>query len=233
MPDSTRTAPLVLAGVGLLVVGVLLGRMTAPTTTPAAPAPDDGQATAASGPGPSRVENGVPVGYAHSRAGAVAAAANLAVTLDGPDVLDPQRRARVLDVVAATDAQLELTRRFEDVASLLAERLSLDTQELAGSDVVMRTVPAGYRVAEYSSDSATVAVWGQSIFLAPGRQAVPSGWGTSTLTLTWQEGDWRVVDIETRDGPTPPVLGANVQVTEVASRVDGFEPFRMVPAEEG
>src|SRR5205814_10618586 len=59
-----------LAGVVLLAAGFGIGRLSAPAAAGGQQAKVSGQ----SGPGPWRVENGVPVGYAHTQEGAVAAA---------------------------------------------------------------------------------------------------------------------------------------------------------------
>src|SRR4051794_30817798 len=53
------------------------------------------------GPGPTRSLAGIPLGFAHDRAGAVAALLNYAAVLADPRVLlDQRRRAQVLSLIA-------------------------------------------------------------------------------------------------------------------------------------
>src|SRR5216684_4288200 len=85
-----------------LVVGLFLGRATSP--------PQRLQVRAVPlAPGSTRVESSVPVGYQHTRQGAIDAATNYVVTLDGPLLLQPDglRRAEDLMVASAYRAELE------------------------------------------------------------------------------------------------------------------------------
>src|SRR5207245_427032 len=76
-----------------VVVGLILGRATAPQqpaqvrTVPLAP-------------GSTRVESGVPLGYQHTRQGAIDAATNYVVTLDGPLLLQPDGLRTAEDLMA-------------------------------------------------------------------------------------------------------------------------------------
>ena len=225
-----------LAAVVLFGVGVAAGRATAPSgPATAAPAPDPGSSEAAveaTGPGPSRSVDGVPVGYQRSEQGAVAAAANYAVVLDSPAILDEERLATVLEQVAAADARPDLASRFGRVAALLEERLNLDESAISDTGFVMRSVPAGYRVLDYSDDAATVAIWGTSIFVAAGRQAVAPAWGTTELTLRWEGDDWRVAALDTSEGPAPPLPGNAENAGLVGSQINRFQPFWQRPAAE-
>ena len=62
-----------------------------------------------SGPGPTHVVNGVPVGYAHTQAGAVAAATNYLVTFNGPLVTQPDKYRAAVDEMALPDVRNTLT----------------------------------------------------------------------------------------------------------------------------
>ncbi|MBW3578888.1 MAG: hypothetical protein KY462_14335 [Actinobacteria bacterium] len=233
---AVRVGAVIVAAVVLFGVGAAIGRATAPSgPVSAAPTQDAGmrEPPASSDPGPSTTVGGVPVGYERSREGAVAAAANYAVVLDSPAVLDSERLASVLQRVAEEDARADLTERFTRIAALLEERLSLDATTRSDAGFVMRSVPAGYRILDYSDDEATVAIWGTSVFVAAGRQAVAPAWGTTELSLRWEDGDWRVLSIDTEEGPTPPLPGNAENAALVGAQINRFEPFWHRPATEG
>ncbi|MBY5161474.1 hypothetical protein [Salsipaludibacter albus] len=212
-----------------VAVGVAIGRVTGDPGGP--PAPADGPTltrTAPSGPGPTRTVDGVPVGYTRTRAGAIAAAANYAVVLDSPAVLDAARVGPALDQIATDVARADLREQFARAAALIEERLNLDTDQLESSDIAMRSAPLGYRVVEHTPDTATIAVWGTSVFAAAGRQAVGPAWGTTEVGLHWEAGDWRVASLETTSGPVPPEAGSEMGGV-VASQINRFEPFWQIP----
>src|SRR5207247_6082118 len=78
-----KVGALVAGAVVLAVAAFGVGRVTAPAAAGGGSrvtvnAPSGG------GPGPTRVENGVPVGYAHTQDGAVAAATDFVAGVDGP-----------------------------------------------------------------------------------------------------------------------------------------------------
>ncbi len=230
---AVRLGAVLVAAVVLFGVGAAIGRVTGDPG--GSPAPADGPTaadrTVQVHPGPSEVIDGVPVGYPHSRDGAIAAAANYAVILDSPVVLDSARAGPALNQMATSDAKDELGDRFELAAGLLRERLNLDTNRLETSGVVMRTVPLGYRVLDYRRNAATVAVWGTSVFVAAGSQAVGPGWGTTEVTLRWEGGDWRVSALANSDGPIPPAAGSDAAAM-VAAQIQRFTPLWQIPPAE-
>src|SRR3954466_7919621 len=75
-----------------LLVSFVLGRATAPSNS---------RQVGPMGPGPARSVAGVPVGFAHTRAGGVAALLNYGASLGDPRVLlDARRRRQGLSLVA-------------------------------------------------------------------------------------------------------------------------------------
>src|SRR6266702_3768962 len=87
-------------GLGAVVLAVAafgIGRWTAPAS-----ASGQQRATVSApsgGPGPTRVENGVPVGYAHTQEGAVAAATNYLTVVDGQMITQPDKYRAAIDTV--------------------------------------------------------------------------------------------------------------------------------------
>lgn len=199
-----RRLPLigVAAVVVALIVGLVVGRVSAPdhnaTTTVVAPSPD-GQAA--------RRVGTIPVGYPHTRAGAVAATLNAGAALSDPRVLlDEARRTRVLDLIATDRYARTFTGAGAEALKRAAnEPLGRGLRE--GAQTISLTSPLAYRVTAYDGATAKVVSWGVAVVgndqgLAPG-----ATWATTTTTLRWQEGDWKIDAASSTDGPTPGLGG--------------------------
>jgi hypothetical protein len=202
-----------LAVLVVLAIGVFIGRASAPE-------PDVAQSpVTTAGPGPSRVVEGVPVGYARTEAGAVAAAGNYAVVLGSKDNVDPAYVERVYPVFALAPVVDDMLARSRDFASTVADpsRLAADPA------LVLRAAPMGYRVESYTADEARVAVW--SVVTGAGTAELPlaTAWGTERLTLRWEQDDWRIAAIDRESGPTP--IDGAATPAETVARMNGFVPF--------
>ncbi len=223
-----RAPALAFAAVAMLALGVLIGRAT---TAPApAPAPAPSQPTA-QGAGPSRLQDGVPVGYARTEAGAVAAAAQYVAAFDGERGLIEEERLAVLDVIAADDTREQLATQMSAGTALIAEQLGVDEDVARDPGFVSRSVVAGYELTAHDADQAMVAVWATSIFFAEGRQAISGIWTTETVTLRWERDDWRLVTFESEEGPTPPDTPTPA-VPQIGRDINAFERFAHVPASQ-
>src|SRR5438093_1164930 len=74
----------------------------------------------------------------------------------------------------------------------------------AGTDVVLRSIPVGWRIDQYDAATAQVAIWATSIGgRTGGGVPVREGWGVTTVQLRWVGGDWREATAATADGPVP------------------------------
>jgi hypothetical protein len=111
------------------------------------------------GVGPTRTVHGVPGGYAHTRAGALAAALNYIGVVGNPAVLlDVRRLRRVLSVVATT----RLTRRVLAGYGQAAARLGqspLVRGLRSGAPAIAMVVPLAYRVVRTTADRLTAQFW--------------------------------------------------------------------------
>lgn len=195
--------PWITAVAAVLVIG-LLGRATAPDekTGPSgsSPAPRaDGQ--------PSRRVGSVPVGYPRTRAGAVAATLNGGAVLGDPRVLlDAARRGRVLELIA-TD-RYSATFTGPGAAALERARDEPLGRGLAdGAQTISLTSPLSYRVTRYAEDSAVVVSWGVAVVGNDAGLAPVATWATTTTTVRWQDGDWKIDAAESAAGPTPGLGG--------------------------
>ncbi|HEV8649359.1 MAG TPA: hypothetical protein VG276_08130 [Actinomycetes bacterium] len=205
---------------------------TAPRATaasPAATAPAPGAAstpgvtagTPAASPaasakaGPRQVVDGVGVGWAHSRQGALAAATNYATVLGGDLVFDTQRRHKAVVLLAAPEARAELQRAWDGAVPVLRKALRLPADGPVADKIALRTAPFGHSIERYDDASARVSIW--TVALAGSTTGIPvqSGWGITTIDLKWVGGDWKEVRATTRTAPTP--LSLDTEVPSAAS----------------
>ncbi|MFJ4649692.1 hypothetical protein ACIP5Y_00295 [Nocardia sp. NPDC088792] len=144
--------------------------------------------------GPTATLDGVPIGYAHDRAGAETAAVNTvqALTQAGQGRIP---MGAVEHAIIARDPGPGLRRSLGIGADRAPER-----------DVV-NLVPAAVSVVDFSALAAQVSVW----TVAVSRSAISDGdpasvitaWATHTVSLVWESGDWKAKEITSQTGPTP------------------------------
>jgi hypothetical protein len=249
---------MLLLAIVLFLGGLVVGRATmtrdqaataAPATTvaaaPAAPAPTAAatpdstaapraEAAATSGVGPRRLEHGVGVGYAHSQQGAVAAAANYTRALSSALILDTARRRAAIDTLAAPEARARLQRTFDQAVASLRAGLGVSGPAGDRAQVLLRATPVGWRVDQYTKGAARVAIWvtsvGGSLGGDSGTVPVREGWGTTTVSLRWVDGDWKQVRSTTTDGPVPIAdVAPPTAAGELVSKANEFKEFTYAP----
>ncbi len=152
----------------------------AASATPAQPRTAAGTSAASPGTlakaGPSRLVDGIGVGYAHSRPGAVA---------------------------AATVYASALQRSMDEAVPLVRKGLRLPADGPVASRVILRTTPFGWAVDRYDDKTAQVSVWTTGIVGSVTGIAVQQVWATTTIDLKWVGGDWKELGVTSRDAPTP------------------------------
>jgi hypothetical protein len=248
---------LVLLAIILFLGGLVVGRATmtrdqaptaAPATTaaaPAAPAPTaaatpssaaapQATAAAAGGVGPRRVANGVGVGYARSQQGAVAAAANYTRVLSSALILDEARRRAAIDTLAAPEARARLQKTFDRAVASIRAGLGVTGPAADRAQVLLRATPVGYRVEHYGGGTARVAIWvtsvGGSLGGEGGTVPIREGWGTTTVSLRWVDGDWKQLASTTTDGPVPIAdVAPPTAAGELVTKANEFKEFTYAP----
>jgi hypothetical protein len=223
LPPTRAFAPrrrrLATAGVAvaLVAIGVAIGsRLTAPREKVASPAT---VTVTSSSPTPS-----APTAEP-TRASAVTAAATYVSELDGSILLDSTRLRAVVNRIASAQARPSLVTAYEQAAAQARERLGLGT--VPAPVVILRAAPVGYRVDRYSAHSATISIWRVGIIGSGASVDPQQSWATETVTLVWGSGRWKVADLSSSPGPTPP-LPAGVAATsrgELFRTVPGLEEF--------
>src|SRR5262249_28904288 len=99
-----------------------------------------------------------------------------------------------------------------------------------GLTFVCRALPVGTKSLAYTPDSATVEVWGAGLVGLAGAgstKPVSEAWTTTTMNLSWTDGDWKLVEFSQKEGPTP-VSGLQTAsgADEIAQAVRDFEELR-------
>ena len=202
------------------------------TATPGTAAATEGAAT--SRVGPRKFDHGVGVGYAHSRQGAVAAAANYSTVLSSDLILDTTRRRAAIDTLAAPEAKAGLQKTFDQAVASLRKGLGVTGADADDVQVLMRAHPVGWKVDDYGDGTARVAIWVSGVTGSIGGTGPPvpirEGWGTTTVNLRWVEGDWKLVDSTTVDGPLPIAdVSPPTPAPELVSKASEFKEFTYAP----
>ncbi|MEU8136678.1 hypothetical protein [Streptodolium elevatio] len=190
------------------------------------------QSATTTGAPPSGALSGVPVGYAHTREGAQSAAANYSTAYGSSAMFKPASRRAVISALAAPTAKDGLLTRADGAFAAQNTLFGLDAEGNApkGLTFVCRALPVGTKVAAYTPDSATVEVWGAGLIGLAGAgstKPVTEAWTTTTMRLSWADGDWKLVDFSQKEGPTPVsgLQGAS-GAEEIAQAVRDFEELR-------
>jgi hypothetical protein len=216
-----------IAAVVVLLAVFALGRASAGGGSPNARSPS----SAIPNVGPTRTLHGVPVGYAHSRAGALAAALNYVAVIVRPNVTFDARRLHSMFSAMSTAA---LTQRLMAQYAPIARRVAttpLVRSIRSGSPLVAMAVPVAYRFARATRDRVTVQLWTVTVL---GADAVPprANWQRISLPLAWIDGDWKyIAGVRRQPGPTPRLTDAQTptDATAFVSAVQGLHSFRYAP----
>lgn len=213
--SSTGRGQYALVGVAVIVAflaGLFLGRGSdSETETPRkAPAPVTSP--------DEQIVNGVPVGYARTKEGAVEAATNFTrVMASVPD--DDDAYLAAAETMAAPDWKEDARRLAQNGLRFLRDRY--------GDGGSFTFSPLRYRVIDYSDDSASIAVWGVTVASGPKIRGLEESWLTGTLELVWID-DWRLAGQSSETGPTPELLQTQDGVS--ADALGDFQEYNSAPS---
>lgn len=230
-PSVARSAVAVLTVAVVLVSGFFAGRLTSAQPSASAPAPGLVAPTPADErPGPTRTSNGVPVGYAHTPEGAVAAATGYLTTISDKRAFSRDWREDAYRVMAAPDSYGRLIDSVRPSYDRIAADLALDDAVAYNGSVLAMTVPIGYRVDDYTDGRATVTVWAAAWLTRPTGQQLPLRAHTTTVELVWTDGDWKLDRVRGSRPLDPPGVAAPPTI-ETLREMSGFQRFRSQPVE--
>ena len=165
---------------------------------------------------------GVPVGYARTREGAVAAMAAYGQALADPRVeINDRRRAEVVAAVGTA----RYARSLQDgAAGFAAMRDGPVGQALGrGARAVFLAVPVAYRVLSFDGSRAVIVSWSVAIAASDTGIEPRAGWDTTMTTAVWEHGDWKVDQAQNRPGPVP---AQHNEPSSAASFIQGLEGMR-------
>ncbi|WP_433635586.1 hypothetical protein [Nocardia sp. CA-120079] len=166
----------------VLIIGVIRGGSTTETAT----------VKVETAHGPTVFDDGLPSGYTRDKGGAATAAVNLVQAISKAD----HGRADVEKIRA---------RMLAAAPSDTLTKVLADANGRPASEDVFSILPATVTVGVLTDQQAEVEIWalgaGQSVFNAAGQKAVSAVWGTTTVGLVWENGDWKARDWRFRVGP--------------------------------
>ena len=171
---------------------------------------------------------GVPVGYAHTRAGAVAAMAAYGQALADPRVqLDDRRRA----TVAAAVGTERYARTLQDAEAVFAARREGPVGQALrpGARGVFLGLPVAYQVLSYDGSRAVIKSWGVAVVATDTGLAPRASWGMTTTTALWRSGDWKVDQVRSQSGPVPAGTGTPSDAPAFIDALTGMRALRHAP----
>lgn len=198
--DNTRRAVGAAVGVALVFgvgVGFWLRGGTGAGSAPARPSAASSTAVVGAAAGPSAIEAGVPVGFAPTEAGAIAAASTMAGQLNALFAMEPADRAAAMARYAVPERADALVTRLEEHAASFREIAAIAPEP----EVISAVIRAG--IDTYDGTRAGVTLYLCQILMSDAMQVPMATFLTGRYELVWVEGDWRVWSVLDTPGPTP------------------------------
>jgi hypothetical protein len=215
----------VLAIAALLAVGFIAGRSSAPSSGGRAQV-----VNVQSGPGPTHVVNGVPVGYAHTQAGAVAAATNFLMVVDGSLITQPAKYRAAIDTLSAPEAKAKQESDAEKALTGFQNATGFATYASQGRTVVDRVAPLAYHVDSDDGRTVQVSIWAEGILAVDGVLPLKETWSTSRVTVEWTGNDWRMSSlggpVADSFGPVPTVVQAASTSTSLPAQLVQYRSYQ-------
>lgn len=171
-----------------------------------------------------RVNDGVPVGYPRTEAGAKAAAANY-VTVSGSSTFltDKKVRHRAVSTMAARSAFSVAAKGADETAKQAVSDLRGDNKKLDPSKVIARTGVLSAHTLGFDIHKATVRLWTTTVRgSATGRATPKTAFRSVTVNLVWENNDWKLSSSSDSKGLVAPIDVR--QATNVTSDFADYVP---------
>lgn len=232
-PRRTRTSPWAALGSrgrrgalcgGIFVVGLIAGNLLAAAASPGAVRSRPVAPDPADGAGPRSVVDEVPVGFARSPEGAVAAATSYLTTLsERLMALPPPAREAALRRMLSPGAPGDLTAQLGRATASIDGARRAAAGGKGASRAFIRNLPVAYRVRAFTDERASVVVWSNAVWVIDGIATPGQAWATTTLELVWAGDDWRLWSVASSDGPTP--AGPTMLPSSPTELLDGLADY--------
>lgn len=170
--------------------------------------------------GPTTTLDGIPAGYTRDEAGAQTAAVNF-IQANGQAYAGRIDGARLREVAVSSTPTPALTEVID---------ISSDRQE-TGRTGSYSDVPLIVTVRNFTQDAATVSVWGMGVGQTPvaensDKLGILTVYSTSTVTVAWENDDWKARDWSYETGPDPATAQFPADGTALAEQgANGFYTF--------
>ena len=197
---------------------------------PAGAAPGAAQPAPASGP--ASVRNDVPVGYARSEDGAIAAATGYLSAIGDKRAFNRSWRETAYRTMADPATADELLESVAASYERIDGDLGLGDAAAYDGSILAVTVPVGYRVDDYAQDRASITVWAAGWLTRLSGPQLPLRAQSSTMELTWVESDWKLTAVTGIEPLDPPGVAAPV-TDEAFSQMRGFNAYEYHPQGAG
>ena len=212
VPGAPRQSKRLLLGLGVLALvlaAYFVGRSTSSDPSPRVPQSGANQTP---DPGPTSELNGVPVGYARSEAGAIAAATEFARVMAGGSA-DESAFITAMETLSAPG--------WRERAQELARNSAQFVRDQYGESASISFYPLRFKLADFSATAATVHLWGVAVAYPGDGSRAEESWLIGEVRLSLVDDDWRVSGQRSSAGPTPRLLQ-----DEEGSAFDRLRGFR-------
>lgn len=181
-------------------------------------------------PGPTRLVDGVPAGFAETPEGATTAAAAFVATGQALIDMDPLAvEEAVRQMAAEATADRQVAQVLDDLGRL-REVLRSGT-----GPVAVHQAAVASRLEKFGEGRSRVAVWNVTVLTREGVAAPQAAWKISTFDLVWERGDWRIGDEVIVPGPAPVLDDSTAPATsrQLAAALEGFTQLTGAPSLRG
>jgi hypothetical protein len=176
--------------------------------------------------GPDAKAKVVQTGYAKTKDGAVAAASSYLMSFPRMYFLKEALVKEELKKITTEESYEKIYLRLQQTGEAVNIKL-IDKKESS----FFRSIPVGYSVFSESKEKIKVTVWTIDFWAVEENVDPQVVSNSSTVSLVWQNKDWKVADVETTDGPTALWLTRSQPQTvkEFVDSAEGFGGFDYVP----
>lgn len=222
-PNSGKYVMFALAALVLILTGFTIGKVTTSRSKDTNSAINTVKKTpigeVVSSNGPKKTIGIVPTGFKHSTEGAVTAAtAYVGLTPRLYFANDTAFNTSVVQFVSPTFQQSFL----EGIAS---NRATVRATYKADPNTFFREMPLGFYVQSEAKNQVTVYIWSEVMLVARPDFDGKTESKMHTITLVWEDNDWKVANWTTQAGPTPQWQAPSSTILSVDDFLTLIQPF--------